>query len=805
MSVDAKGPIFAAGTEAVTQDGYIVLFLPDVNNDFLQREGKPPVYHWLPNSVRLAQKPNGDYKFSFIHFVGVRSGETTVGAHDTDEVAGGLFGFSTTAAFPAAVLEAAEQQLLNRFRGSDQNYWGWRVPAAPMFRPAPIVSNTTTITNLGPTSNGTVPSVQPPAGGGKAIGAPLIRATGSIEPRTYPPTVPRSRGFRDSNLDPWYVNLQGQGPGSITPMSENAYSGLVGSLPAALIWASFHGGMTPISVWQNQRIKVWAPLVEIWIDGNWSRIQDHFSAAAHAGGWFWSADIQAEFNSMRIAGDIQVQISIDPTIPGGDKISEQIDKRSDLVFQKFMEEAQKVIFDPPPYNEKPAEASGGFLGLGGGAAFKLRRDQTNLSLHYHEKREMAYLQENQVSGQLEGLYDQLKADPSAEKKYFINLFLEDWDRKVSRVYKPVVNWPDASRKWVGEPVAFLSVQVGYPDTQGAVQWDGHVFEPSAGPDAKWTTQAAMKQKTDVTNPPADWEPAKTFLKRKIHFNEPPSESENDFVRMYVEKNEVDLDPGPNGTVTDEINGEVRVDSVGALNVGPIFLGVDLEGPKQIVEITFQAEGKDSGGNDRPPVKFSWNADNQTEPRYWTIFTGQPDFVPKYKYQVRVVVKGSIMTHGMEWVGPWTASSGNGPLMARVPTSEEEGVTIVSRTTENLAKDVAVVTRPGMAATGAAAAGGRPSTPPPPYHGRGVVAIDSKSPTADNPFDVEGFQPRDVSADQQKEFQPASTGTSSTGMPSAKPAGQPPAVASKSRGTSAGDRKGKAVVGGYSVVEELTIK
>src|SRR5262249_50623976 len=163
-------------------------------------------------------------------------------------------------------------------------------------------------------------------------------------------------------------------------------------------WASFHGGQTPIGVWQNQRIKVWAPLVEIFIDGEWSRVQEHFSAAAHGGGWVLGAGIQAGFNNLRISGGGAAGGPVAPArLPGGEKINEDLNKRTDLVFQKFMEEAQKVIFDPPAFNEKPAEASGGFLGLGGGVAFKLRRDKVNLSLHYHEKREMCYLQENTCS------------------------------------------------------------------------------------------------------------------------------------------------------------------------------------------------------------------------------------------------------------------------------------------------------------------------------------------------------------------------------------------------------------------------
>ena len=67
-------------TEVTTKDGYDILFLPQVNNEALQREGKPPVYRSIPNTVRLAQKANGDYKFSIVHFVGVWSQGTRVGA-----------------------------------------------------------------------------------------------------------------------------------------------------------------------------------------------------------------------------------------------------------------------------------------------------------------------------------------------------------------------------------------------------------------------------------------------------------------------------------------------------------------------------------------------------------------------------------------------------------------------------------------------------------------------------------------------------------------------------------------------------
>src|SRR6266576_7227806 len=150
---EAVGPIFAAGFQDITESGYEILYLPDLHNDELQREGKAPVYWWLPNTVRLARKQGdtGDFKFSFIHFEGIRSGETHVGVEgDDNEVTGGLLGFSTTASPPAAALKQSQDTLLDRFRGNDDKYWGWRTSVAPMFRPAPIVSNVTTITNLSP-------------------------------------------------------------------------------------------------------------------------------------------------------------------------------------------------------------------------------------------------------------------------------------------------------------------------------------------------------------------------------------------------------------------------------------------------------------------------------------------------------------------------------------------------------------------------------------------------------------------------------------------------------------------------------
>jgi len=674
--MEAVGPVFAAGFQSITSSGHVIIYLPDLHNDELQRMGKAPVYWWLPNDVRLARKDGdkGDYKFSFIHFEGLRGAETTVGVKEDTEIAGGLLGFSTTSAPPAKVLEESQNQLLAIMSGKDDRFWGWRTKVAPQFRPAPIVSNVTSLTNLAPGADGSVPAAAVPPGGARAlVGAPAVRSGPPIMvARTMPRAVQVRDAQRASNLDLWYVNLQGQGSGSVSPLAENAYSGLVGSMPAALIWSSFHGGTGGLSVWQKLKMKTWSPVIRLVIEGEWDKIQEHMSAAFSAKWAFVSAEASAEFNKLRESGDIKVTVEVDTTLPNADKIQEEISKRSDLITQEFMKMAQKTIFDPAPYEET---------------------------------KQFAYLQDYPISGQLSGMYDEIKADPTAEKRYFTTLYLSEWERKVHRVVKPVVNFPDPARQWVGEPVAFLSTQIGYPTTGGAIEWSGHVFQRTDPAEAYWICDFEQKRKEDVQNPPEGWEPDRTYLKRRVHFAEPPSELQNPFVRMQVEKNVVDLDPGDNGVLSNDVNLEVRVDNVGMLNVGPISLGVELENAKQTVEVTMQALGKTAEGRERPQVKYLWQYADQADPRVLMVFTGQPDFVPAYRYKVRVIVKGSLFSKGMEWEGDWVSAAGNGPIIVTVPTQEEA---VVRRA-------IPLTVRPPAAqpATPAAEEGLPPPVTPPP--------------------------------------------------------------------------------------------
>lgn len=694
------GPLFAAGNQIITKSGYRVSYWPDAHNQLLQQAGLAPIYYWLPEQVTLAKRDNGDYKFSMVHFVGVRSSDTTVGATSgTDEIAGGLLTFSTTAAPPSDILQEAHNDLTDLVRASGDPLWVYTSKLQPQFTFIPIVDNVCLLSNTLPGDNGTVPgttggstpattttTTSAPGTPTKAINRnapPAIVAARSVPPsmRTMPRSVPRS--YRGSNIDPMLVKLDGEGKGTIDPGAEKAFSALLGSIPAAVVYAGFHAGTGPLFVTENMMVRVVSPMMTIDIQGDWDRIQDHFSAAA-SGGYLWfSASIQEQFDSLRESGDITVNTFVDTSLPGADKLQDYMDKRSDLVFNKFMDLAKQVIFDPAPFQEQAAQAHDGSVigGLGElfggslGVAMKLRQQKTHLSLQYHETKEIAYLQSYQVNGTLDGIGDAIKADPAKEKVYFVEVDLGDWDRKVSRIVKPVVNWPDPAQNWIGEPVAFLSVQTGYPNAQGALEWDGHVFGAADGPGAQWNTAVAMKQQSDVTNPPAGWAPDKMFLKRQIHFTEPPSTLQNPFACVQIEKSIVDLDPGDMGTADNNITVEVRVEETGTLAVGPIQLGATLTDDTQYVEVTLQALGNRDDGQPRDPVKFSFKDGDQDQPRYFLLYTGQKDFVPKYQYWVRVVVKGTLFTHGQEWstTDP-IVSGGSGPLMITVPTPDDPNVT-----------------------------------------------------------------------------------------------------------------------------------
>lgn len=733
---EAVGPVFTGGFEefVITDEkgeGHTLLFLPDRNNDALQREGKAPLFYYIPEKVRLARNPNtNDFKFRHIHFVGVFD-ETTAGI-SRGETSGGVLALTTTSRFPASVLKQAEAQILDRFSGRNDKYWGLRTRIAPQIRIAPINANQTAISSLAPDSSGATPGID--MGGAMQPGLPEgPRSRDAVVYGHRSPWTPvvHGRGFRGAEIDAWAWRLQGSGPGSITG-GENAYGGLIGPIPSEIVWTGFHGTYSPLFVTQNLVMPMWSQQMRVKITGKWERIFTHFSGHANARYLWFSADIKAEFNRLRINGDIKVEADIDGTMPGAGEMEKLINQRIDLIVQLFTEQAKKVIFDPPVPQVEPAQApSGGIFssifGVGGaGLALKFRRDEQYVDLAYEETRYFRYNQPHTISSSLEGFYNEIKNDPAAESKYFQRLVLGELNRKIFRIVKPVVNWPDKARNWAGEPVAFLSTQIGYPTKEGAVGWKPTTFQKLDSPETTFRPTWIQWRKGEVANAPRDWEPDMTYVKRKIHLLEAPTESEFPFFRIDVEQNVIDLDPGQNGTLTNDNILEVRADAAGTLDVGPVALGVELQSSAEIVEVEFRAKGTRADGTDRKTkvTRFRWMMADQNEPRFWRIYTGQSDFKTEYEYRVNVTVRGTLSQRGQAWSGPWEPAIGNGPVMVNVPLPDDPGVTKRQLTMRELFS-----TMPVRAAESAEPEVGAPSPveapaagPPPPVGGNGGAPV-----------------------------------------------------------------------------------
>lgn len=663
--VQAMGPTYAGGSQPITHGGYDVLYLPDVNNRELIAAGEAPVFYYIPNQVRMARKngpDDGDYLFNLVRFSGT-GGEGVIGGGG--DVAGGMLTFTVTGALPEETRKQAEAAITAQFTDSEDAFWGIkRAKKAPTFRPAIITQSTTSVSNMAPTEAGFPVLDQ---GGNRAVGSGF-RTVGMPAARAM--TRDPEPGATDNNLDPWYCVMQGQGAGSIDPTGAHAFSGLLGKYPTSIAWAAFHGTSSPLIVIQNYKLKVWSPVCTIKIDGNWESVFQHFSAAA-SGRYLWAkVDAQAEFNKMRKSGTITVDIKVDTTLPGADEISKRMEERSDLVFNKFMEMAQKAIFDPPAPTVEAAKADSGSTFLspwGVGLSLKMRRDENYMDLHYEETKQFAYLQDHTISSSLAGLCDEIAADPDAERKYFLTVYLDDWPRRLARVVRPVASWTDNT-------VQFLSVQVGYPSTTGEINWEGHSFAGSDGNDPTWKYQTAQKLAADVTGAPDDWTPDKTFVKRKVHLAEPPSEILDPYNRIQIERNVIDLDPEPNGTLLNDTTLEVRADSAGRIAVGPIGLGVMLEDASQTVEVVVEATDKAYEPIGLAPVRFRWGFSDVDRDRTWTVFSGDPELLPYYRYQVTATVKGTLFRKGQSWTGPWVTANGNGPLIVDVPPPDGEGVT-----------------------------------------------------------------------------------------------------------------------------------
>ncbi|MCP2257392.1 hypothetical protein LX15_001077 [Streptoalloteichus tenebrarius] len=643
------GPTMAGGQQTVTVGRYSVLFLPDANNRALVSDGEAPVYYWVPSAMRIARREGdtGDYLFQLLRFAGGAAGEPE------KEAVGGLLNLTVTAKIPNKEMEEAQKKVAAANTDTSNAYWNNK-GRTPRFAPVIVLSNTVSLSNVGPTARGFPILVKQRDGTLKVklMGAP---------PPTKGDKLRRSSPRRSGDIGPWYWVLQGGGPGSIDPAAEHAFAALLGKYPANILYKAFkEGSSAPLYAMSSMKLKVWTPKISLKITGNWRRIYNSFSAAVdHKGPWH-HVDLKAHLDKLVTDGDVKVTLVVDSTFPGGPEVEEALRKRTDLVLTKFMEQAQKVIFEPQTPQEGAAEASSSsslFASPWGVSfALKWRRTETDLDLKYEETNLFAYSQDHTISTTLEGMLQDMGTDGAGEKKYFPVVYLDDWPQKLARQCVPIAAWTMGA-------VEFLSVQIGYPDEKGALMWEGHQFL-APKPNEKltnWTYRVYQKRKEDVENPPPQWEPDRTFVKRQVHFAEP--DPYDAYRRVQLEQPTLDLDPGQHGSPIDLETVEVRAETRKILAVGPIFLDRELS-EQETLEAVFELADRDGKPlPDKPQSRFLWRFKDQGKDRFWLVC---PTDNPYFRYKVKITERKT------SWEGPWIGTSGSGAFFVVVPEKKERG-------------------------------------------------------------------------------------------------------------------------------------
>ncbi|MEV5598081.1 hypothetical protein [Streptomyces sp. NPDC052496] len=649
---DPIGPTMAGGTQKVDDEtGWTVTFYPDANNYALMSEGKPPSFYWLPTRLSLARDTSGDYKFNLTRFIGKAQNP-----QDKDTV-GGVLGLTVTGAVPADVWERLKAQVIKQTENNTNGLWWKEGRLEPLFQPVIVTSNTVSLSNLalgekgyqflGHDENGEAYLQTSSRPGGEERTEPI----GGAQPG-------------DAPVKDWHWVLQGGGRASLDPTGETAFVALVGNYPAQLLYNSFKGTSVGIVFASSvMELHMWTPKIELVIGCEWQKIYQHFKSKVSVRTLWAKADIDAELKNLQITGAITVKIVVDETIPGSKEMSKTLRDHSDVVVEKFLEYVGGVIFGPAPEkDDTSSENSSEESPWGVGLKLKADWDYNKLNLSYTETARMAYLQTSVTSSSLTSVLRQDAGnDIAKERKYFPVINLDEWPEKLARVCMPVAAWgTDVYRA--------LSVEVGYPDSQGGIAYESYVFKRPAddltAPD--WTYRTFKKRKDEVPNPPKGWEPDLTFVKRWIHFKEP--DPTNQLVVFHSDCKQIAIDPEPLGTLLRDGIVEVRAVSNKIMTVQIKFLVSKASMKDRFVTVELEPVNQ-YGNTIEGAAKATFDADEDDfkKIRTWRICP-VPHVKRNYRYQVTVTDFG----FGAQWSSEWRTTD-TSILKVRMPKQTDEGV------------------------------------------------------------------------------------------------------------------------------------
>jgi hypothetical protein len=622
------GPFYGPNRILVVQKDdddttYQLNIFADLFNEELRKDNKPLQFYYLPDAPRMAKNEKNDYMFQFTKFGGVLTSDSNIAVNGQTEVAGGVVAFTTTLKIPDKIIEKVKEEIRReivsnaKFNNDKLFKLGENANQQIDLGVVPIVDNAVMVSNLTP-QNISDPAAQQPE-------------------------------------NPWSWKMQGEGKGTINPVGNNAFTAMVGQYPAQIIAQAFRGASSPIFIHNTLKHKFYTGSFSATIKGEWKAIFNHFSANVKAKYLWAKADVQAAFNSAVKNGTITKSITIDNEVltPEREKMYEaQVDK----VFDKFMEAAQKTIFDVQPGKIENAKASD-LMFAGISVALKVQHDEHHLSLDFTETINETYIKENTISSHLMGFYDVIKNNPEEEKKYFTTVHLDEGFRKIHVIASARAFWPNVNTR-NADPIHSLKLEVGYPDSTGAIVYknSGQFMQNLAATKSATLTPAIWNvDNKDMivifdfarqTNLPADKQNV-IYVRRTIEFAINPS------VEIPNQKWVVEEEQTLNHSI------EIAASAPGRLMVGPIQLDTALD-DRTVAMVTIKKVN-------RNPETFRFTNKNIEELQYFEAWTAKPEEALNWSYQVEMFLESKRPgLPSISYKGEEIPMQGSAPLIAKVP-------------------------------------------------------------------------------------------------------------------------------------------
>ncbi|UKJ08519.1 hypothetical protein [Solitalea lacus] len=612
------GPLYCSDTIVVKAEeagiNYSLIVFPDFNNEAMKTGPQKKMhFYYMPDKVRLARTDNNDYQFSFLRFKGVLNKDYNMGIEQGQlEPGGGIVNFGVTLKVPEAVMQIAKQKIR---------------------------------TDKGISSDIAIELGQ----------VPIIESEMEVNLDEIATSLPEI--VKDDTGTSTALKVWGKGKNNCDANGVSAMSATMGVIPASIIEEGFKGATGNISVRNLVKAKFKVEPYKATLEGDYTAIYKHFSAALGGHYMFASADLKGAYNSAVEKGVIKRSVTMDP------QFLKEADKavylaRLDMVYDKFMKWIETTMMDKKPEPPKAAETKSGGIGKlwGVGFSFKAEVNTKQINLSYNEEIREAYIQENIIGGTLEGLFNEIKANVDAKDKYFREVFLGEAYQKVHIQATSRAFWPEEGV--LGDPIDKIMIEVGYPDSKGkmviknsALYMPDSTGEITTNSTGKYVTKPAVWTKDNpnaiflfdfpkISGPNAD----KILVKKHIYYKANP--------KVLITSKKIDIEE-----LTDQHSIEVFADTLGTLRVGPITIDTTLVDNIDVLIIFKQGKRKEI-------MKF--NTTNLEEERYFEVFMKSDTEDIPWSYQVEVVVKNKPLKPAIRWKGEEIKSVGNGPLVAVVP-------------------------------------------------------------------------------------------------------------------------------------------